>query len=174
MYPDHERGVTGDPGEQSYPTVDGGDPANTYNFFDTLTSFYIAGEGDNPVNYPAEYRVDDIQFFKEPYLENDAQVHSLTATFVPTGNRVVVTWNTGWGDSGIHEVRYAFSDIHQLGWNAATPAPDGSIPLNSSGYAGRVYDTTALPLSGHSMVYIAIKPQNSNLFSQIAVPLDLP
>ena len=37
-----------------------------------------------------------------------------------------------------------------------------------------VYDTTALPLAGHSVVYIAIKPQNSNLFSQIAVRLDLP
>jgi hypothetical protein len=36
-----------------------------------------------------------------------------------------------------------------------------------------VYDTTELPLSGQSVVYIAIKPQNATLFSQVVVPLTL-
>ena len=58
--------------------------------------------------------------------------------------------------------------------SAATPAPGGIVAPDSGAYNGMVYDTTALPLSGHSVVYIAIKPQNSNLFSQIAVRLDLP
>ena len=171
MHPDHQRGVYGDPGDQSYPTVAGGDPAATYNYFDALTSFYLDIPYEDPTNLPADFLVDNVQFMTVPYQENDAQVRSLTGTYVPASNRVVVTWNAGWGDSSTHEVRYSFSDIHETGWNAATPAPDGFVPLNASGYDGRVYDSSALPLAGHSMVYIAIKPQNSDLFTQIAVPL---
>src|SRR5262249_20354000 len=58
------------------------------------------------------------------------------------------------------------------GWAAATAAPNGIItPPGSGGYNNMVYDTTGLSLSGHSVVYIAIKPQNSNLFTEIAIPL---
>ena len=87
-----------------------------------------------------------------------------------------MTWERFKDDNTInHEVRYSFSDIHQIGWDAATPAPNGTItPPGWQGYNGMFYDTTALPLAGHSVVYIAIKPQNSNLFTQIAVRLDLP
>ncbi|AMV39250.1 Copper resistance protein CopC [Planctomyces sp. SH-PL62] len=171
MYPDHSRGVSGDPGSQQYPTVKGGDPANTYNYFDTLTSFYLDMPYADPKRLPADYLVDNIEFMTVPYQENDQQVKSLTGTYVPGSNRVVVTWNNGWGDASIHEVRYSFSDIHKSGWDAATPAPGGSIPRNYSEYAGRVFDSSALPLAGHSMVYIAIKPQNSDLFTQIAIPI---
>jgi len=171
MYPDHSRGIQGDPGPQNYPTVAGGDPANTYNYFDTLTSFYIDNPYDNPTSYPADYFVDNIQFTTVPYVENDKQVKSLTSTYVAADNRIVVTWNAGWAGDSTHEVRYAFSDIHKNGWASATPAPNGLVPLNASGYFGRYYDSTALPLAGHDLIYIAIKPQNSSLFTQIAIPL---
>jgi hypothetical protein len=84
-----------------------------------------------------------------------------------------VTWNRAKDENDIkHEVRYAFSDIHQIDWNAAKPALRGIItPPGWQGYNGMVYDTTALPLAGRSVVYIAIKPKNSRLFSPIAIPL---
>ena len=86
---------------------------------------------------------------------------------------MTVTWNRPQNDNAInHEVRYAFEDIHQVGWNAAKPAPRGIIkPPGWQGYNGMVYATQALPLAGHPVVYIAIKPRNSKLFSQIAIPL---
>ena len=34
-----------------------------------------------------------------------------------------------------------------------------------------VYDSRALPLTGQPVLYLAIKPQNSDIFSQIAIPL---
>ncbi len=167
MHPDHRRGDSGgiDPGYLPHPT---GEPQ--YNYFDALTRFYI---DDTASPTTGTYRIDDIQFYREPYAEDDAQVASLTGTYDPTRNEVIVTWNRSKDDNTVNdEVRYAFSDIHQLGWNAATPAPSGIItPPGWQGYSGMVYDTTALPLAGHLVVFIAIKPQNSDLFSQIAVPL---
>jgi len=167
MHPNHRRGDSGgvDPGVLPHPT---GEPQ--FNYFDTLTRFYI---DDTTIPRTGTYRIDNIQFYREPYAENDAQVSSLTGTYDPTKNEVIVTWNRLKDENNIkHEVRYAFSDIHQLGWSAATPVPNGLItPPGWQGYNGMVYDTTALPLAGHSVVYIAIKPQNSDLFSEIAVPL---
>ena len=182
MHPNHYRSETAgeDPGVVTYPTATNGpnggdDPASTYNYFDTLTRFYL----NEPYGVAAagSYQIADLQFYRETAPENDAQVFSLTGTYDPRNNEVIVTWNRPQNDNYVnHEVRYAFSDIHQLGWSAATPAPNGTItPPGWQGYNGMVYDTTALPLvASDSVVYIAIKPQNSNIFSQIAVRLDLP
>src|SRR5262249_15577246 len=115
---------------------------------------------------------DDLQFYSEPVPENDLQVYSLRANYNPSNNELYIGWNHDFNDGVIDEVRYAFSDIHQLGWAAATPAPGGTItPPDSGAYNAMWYDTTRLPLSGHSVVYIAIKPQDSDLFTQIAVPI---
>lgn len=170
MHPDHRRTDGGDvdPGYLPYPTTD---THGTYNYFDALTRFYIQDE-----DATGTFLIDDIQFYQETAPENDAQVSSLTGTYDPGNNELIATWNRLKDENDTnHEVRYSFSDIHQIGWNAATPAPGGIItPPGWQGYNGMVYDTTALSLAGHSVVYIAIKPQNSDTFSQIAVRLDLP
>jgi hypothetical protein len=167
MHPAHRRGDSGndDPGDLPHPT---GEPE--YNYFDALTRFYI-----DDTNSPSTgtFQVDDFRFYREPAAENDVQVYSLTGTYDPISNRLTVTWCRPKDENTIaHEVRYAFSDIHDIGWDAARPAPKGVIkPPGWQGYNGMVYATTALPLEGHPAVYIAIKPRNSRLFSQIAIPL---
>ncbi len=173
MHPDHRRSIAVDPGVSAYPTSPSGpnggtDPDGTYNYFDTMTRIYFS---DAPTL--DTYRIDDLTFFAEPYPENDEQVFSLTATYVIASNRLLVTWKKDWADTCNYDVAYAFSDIHALGWANATPAPAGIItpPNSPGGYNGMYYDTTQLPLSGHAVVYIAIKPENSTVFSQIAVPL---
>src|SRR5262249_44100060 len=131
--------------------------------------------GANPAAYPANYLVDNFQFYKSAYAENDYQVYSLAATYVAASNRLIVTWERDKPEDTVaQEVRYSFQDIHQIGWAAATPAPGGLVaPPGPGGYNNMVYNTTALPLAGHQYVYIAIKPQNSNLFSEIKVPLNV-
>src|SRR5262249_7316456 len=134
MHPDHVRGAPGDadPGFLPYPTTPaagngGTDPANTYNYFDALTRFYIQVD-QLPTRYPADYYLDQIQFYKSPYQENDVQVFSLTGSYRASDNQLVVTWNRAKADNTINdEVRYSFTDIHASGWNAATPAPNGLI-----------------------------------------------
>ncbi len=178
MYPQHYRGETAGetPTGTVYPTATNGpwggaDPLNTYNYFDTLTRFYFnelhAGAGT--------FLFDDFQFYQASYPQDDAQVSSLSGTYNPNNNEVTVTWARPDNDNSVNvDVRYSFSDINQIGWNAATPAPNGILtPPGWQGYDGMVYDTTALPLAGHSVVYIAIRPENSpnGLFSEIAVPI---
>jgi hypothetical protein len=169
MHPDHRRSDAGtvDPGVLDHPT---GEPQ--YNYFDTLTRFYLQ-RMPAPSSYPAVYLIDNIEFYQETRPENEVQVYSLAATYRASDNRLVVTWNRNKGDDTTkHEVRYAFSDIHASGWDKATPAPSGLItPPGNGPYNGMVYDTTALNTKNQSTVYVAIKPANSSRFTQIAVPL---
>ena len=163
MHPEHRRGDDGsvDPGNLPHPTGEA-----QYNYFDALTRFYLETNVA-----PGTYLIDDITFYQETAVENEDQVYALAGNYNPGNNGLIVTWHHNKNDHDTsHEVRYAFSDIHQIGWNAATAAPSG-IVAPPSGYNGMIYNTTALPLAGHSMVYIAIKPRNSRLFSQIAIRL---
>jgi hypothetical protein len=173
MHPDHMRGNAGatDPGVVPHPTRE-----EKYNYFDALTRFYLGYPNEKCKSFPADFLLDEFEFYREPNTENDSQVYSLTATYVSPKNRLILAWNRAKADVKIrHLVRYAFSDIHVSGWKKAKPAPKGSItPGPESGpYNNMFYESTSLPLAGRRRVYIAIKPQNSKVFSQIVVPLNL-
>lgn len=157
-------------GDLPHPT---GEP--DYNYFDAMTQFSIE-DREVPAKYPADYLLDEMEFYREPRPENDEQVSSIVAVHVPAEDRVVVTWNRRLGEDAIaHEVRYAFEDIHRLGWKQAIAAPGGMIrPPGKGRLANMVYDARALPLAGRSLLYLAIKPQNSEVFSQVVIPLHLP
>src|SRR5262249_19894791 len=124
---------------------------------------------------PATYLVDELEFYQETRPENDEQIYGITATYVPEENRVFVGWGRHKDENTIaHEVRYAFSSIHAIGWEAATPAPHGVVrPPGYQGYFTMYYDTTEIPITDQPTLYIAIKPQNAALFSEIAMPLSL-
>jgi hypothetical protein len=176
-HPGHERGDPGavDTGNRLYPTAPpwgSGDPANTYNYFDTLTRFYIQETGSTG-GFPRDYWIDEMEFYQESRPENDEQVYSICVSYTASTNRIFLSWNRHKDENSVkHEVRYAFSDIHAIGWNNAIPAPSGIItPPGWQGYNNMVYDTTAIDVSGKSQIYLAIKPQNSNIFSQVAFPL---
>lgn len=171
-HPGHERGQNGgiDTGNVPYPTDD---PYGTYNYFDTLTRFYIQEGGGTSGTFPRDYWIDEMEFYQEPNQENDDQIYSICVSYTTASNRIFLTWNRPKSENSInHEVRYSFSNIHALGWANATPAPNGTIqPPGWEGYNGMVYDTTAINVSGRSVIYLAIKPQNSSVFSQVMFPL---
>ncbi len=188
MHPNHQRGAQGyeDPGYLPHPTYhqvnDKRDEYvyEDYNYFDALTRFYLADFDEAEQELPRTYLLDEIEFYREPYEENDEQVYSITAAYEPSTNRLIVTWNRHKDENDIaHEVRYAFSNIHELkaGWDGALEVPDGKgliAPPGWQGYNAMVFDADDLPLVGRDTVYIAIKPANSTLFSQIAVPISSP
>ncbi len=163
-HPSHVRSGTKDPGSLPHPTNE-----PDYNYFDAVA------KPDPPKPYPCTYMLDDFVFYKEPFAENDDKVYSIAGTYVPDKNRLVVTWSRPKPDNDInHEVRYAFDNIHKVGWDKAIAAPDGiRKPPGWYGYNGMFYDTTALPLKGKNLVYVAIKPEGATLFSQIAIPLNM-
>jgi hypothetical protein len=168
-HPNHSRGGSGGTewGELLYPTNEPG-----FTYFDLMTRFYL----DFPYEQfpmPAVFYIDDFELYEEQRPENVDQVYSINAVHVPNSNTVRVSWMRRKDqDSVKHEVRYSFSDIHSIGWNAATPAPNGTItPPGTAGYNGMDWSSSALPLAGKSLLYIAVKPQNSNLIRQISIPL---
>ena len=127
MHPDHERG---DPGNQNFgyhPYITAereADPANTYNLWDTLTRWYFE------VNYPTgapTYNLDNILFTTATVPEDEVHISALAGTYVPGTNRVIVNWARVQGQDQNWDVRYAFSDIHALGWNNATVAPNSPV-----------------------------------------------
>jgi len=168
MHPCAAQNERSNPGNLPHPTDE-----PDYNYFDALTAFTILAI-PAPAKYPADYLLDEIEFYREPGTENDDQVYSITAAHVPSQGRIVATWNHRPDEAVAHEVRYAFEDIHRLGWKRAPAAPGGTVrPGQQANKDGMIYDTQALPLAGHSVLYLAIKPQNSDVFSQVAIPLDL-
>lgn len=156
-------------GVQELPTGETG-----YNYFDLITRLHVDWRGTLPA-YPAEFYVDAFELYREARPENLAQVYGLNATFVSATKELVVGWMRAKDDNAIrHEVRYAFEDIHTLGWANATPAPNGLVsPLGVQGLNGMEWSTRAIDLAGRSVVYVAIKPENAALFRQIAIPLNV-
>jgi len=155
-------------GNQEYPTGESGK-----NYFDTLTRFYHHLYYGGEISYPSNVYYDKIELYRETNPENIDQIYSLNGIYVPATNNVIVGWQRLKDENSVkHEVRYAFSDIFQMGWNTATPAPNGTVtPPGWQGYNGMDWSTTQIDVSGKNSIYIAIKPQNSNLFRQIEIPL---
>jgi hypothetical protein len=125
-------------------------------------------------NRPANFYFDDFEFYKAPKNENIKQIYSLNAVYIKSTNRLLVGWMRDKNENKInHEIRYSFNDIRTNGWESAIPAPKGLIsPLGWGGHNGMEYRTRDINMSDNSTVYIAIKPQNSNKFRQIEVPLN--
>jgi hypothetical protein len=156
-----------------------------YNYWDAFTRFYFEYLAA-PSKYPTDYAYDDFVFYREEAAEPDEQVFSIAATIVPAEGpfdcahgpepvegRVILTWFRNKGEDAVkHEVRYAFSDIHESGWDKAAPAPDGVVtPPGVGGYCGMVYQTTAIALQPGKTLYLGIRPQTGTAFSQISLPV---
>jgi hypothetical protein len=168
-HPNAVRGGNGDTewGDQTYITKESG-----YNYFDALTRFYLDFQGGMS-GEPADFYLDGFEFYRETRPENIQQVYGLTAVYIPSSNTVRVGWQRNKNENSVrHEVRYAFTDIHTVGWAGATAAPNGVVtPPGVNGYNGMDWSTTGINVSGQNTLYIAIKPQNSSSFRQIAIPL---
>jgi hypothetical protein len=95
------------------------------------------------------------------------------ATYVPSEQQLILTWSRNKNENNVrHEVRYAFENIHRIGWDKATPAPGGTIvPPGFQGYNGMVYITTDIALKGRKVIFLAIRPANTTRFSQIELPI---
>ena len=170
MHPNHERGASGgkEHGNQPNPTKE-----SQYNYFDTLTRFYISQQRKPPTKHPSSMWLDEFYFYRVPHKENDAQVYSIAATYIPSTKKLMLTWGRNKNENKIeHCVKYAFSDIHTLGWDKAKDAPSGCIkPPGYQGYNKMHYETTQINIGQNKRIFFAIRPKGSKLFSQIDLPI---
>jgi hypothetical protein len=172
MHPTHRRGDD--------PSFEWGTSAyyitheTGFNYFDALNRFYFDLQGDLPNGPPpADFYFDGFELYQDTNPENVNQIYSLNAAYVASSNTVVMGWNRRKDEQAVaHEVRYAFSDIYALGYGNASVAPNSPVKGGPDGvYNQMKYSTTAINVAGHTTLYMAIKPQNSNLFRQIVIPL---
>jgi len=169
MHPNHQRSADSNVDEGVLVHPDG---EQDYNYFDLLTRFYLHFPYLSLPN--ADFYMDNFEFYYEPNPENENQVYSIHGTFVPSSNTIRIGWQRNKAENTVkHDVRYSFSDIHSIGWDTAIAAPGGTgiVPPGWGGYNGMYYSTNSIDVSGRSVMYIAVKPQNSSLFKQIAIPI---
>jgi hypothetical protein len=169
-HPNHIRGVTGsrEHGNINYPTKE-----PNFNYFDSLTRFYFDMEGKLP-NKPANFYFDDFEFYQAHPDENIEQIYSLHGVFIKEVNALRIGWMRNKNENKIkHRIKYSFDDIYKIGWKAALPAPSGLVkPLGWGGYNGMAYRTNKINVEGRTKIYLAIKPENSDKFRQIEIPLN--
>jgi hypothetical protein len=166
----HLRGSTGSAEQPvlTYPTGEAG-----YNYFDLMTRFYFDGNGipDSGSSYPYEYYIDKVELFKERAGYNVTSVYNPSAAFKPSTNTLYLAWNRIKPENSVdHEVRYSFSPIGS--WGDTTAAPSGIVsPPGVGGYNIMLYETSSINVGSNTVMYIAIKPQNSDDFRVLEVPL---
>lgn len=192
-YPDHIRsGPDQDLGDYHYPMlrVDEytGSLAETENYFDTMTWFYINDKfGVN--NYPATWWVDGIELYTVDYANEDVQnVKSVAAarSNIPASpNRIWVQWhrNEDLGKTDtLYDLKYSYTSFYDAGSfeNHGVIAPNqindissqGVFGYNSGGHNCIHYQTDLIPLTGKTVLYVAIRMQGeTDKFRQVRIPL---
>jgi len=171
FHPNHRRGASGgqEQGVREYPTGEEG-----FNYFDLMTRFYFTFK-NNLTAYPGSFYIDNVELYRDPNPENIDQIYALHGVYVNSSNTITVGWSRDKTENDVrHQVRYAFSDVHDSGWDSALVAPGNSTisPPGWEGYNGMEYSTSAIDVGNNAFIYIAIKPENSNLFRQIRIPLN--
>src|SRR4029077_6593481 len=99
-----------------------------YNYFDSMTRFYLDMAYGPLATLPGSLYIDRVTYENVVADANIEDVYGMTGYYDPSGTKTYVSWQRRNNyDATSHEVRYAWSDIHVSGWNAATPAPDGTV-----------------------------------------------
>lgn len=166
FHPHHRRGFQ-NPNEEwsiggghdiEYPTNEPG-----YNYFDLMTRFYdeLKPIGFQFPSYPVQMDWLGVEAYEEVRPESIEKIYSLNGTYQNSNSENTV--HLGWArikadDVTTHEVRYAFSDIHLLGWANAVPAPGGIItPPNGGAYNNMAYTNSTINMGSNSTLFLAIK-----------------
>lgn len=148
------------------------------NMFDVMTRFYVdvGGQGNQYIvddGANTQWFLDKFTLYEETRTENENQVYTICGFYDPSDNRLYVSWNRNKDENDtVHEVKYAFQDIHELGWANATSAPNGSLTrLGFQGYNCMIYDNSTISMGANTSIYVAVKPTDSSLFKQIQLDL---
>jgi hypothetical protein len=172
FHPSHLRGQNGgiDHGNMEYP-IAADTPA--YNYFDLLTRLYFYYSRVESVVDGETWLFDKFQFYRDSNDEEEDLVYSINASHNTANNELTLGWNTKKElDDTSFEIRYAFEDIHSIGFETAILLDEVGRD-RSSGYNLTLYKNSDVDLTGQAAIYLAVKPTNSTKFKQIKLELGL-
>ncbi len=169
--PTHMRGANGSI-EQPYMEYPIEADAGLYNYFDMLTRLYFDVSGGSFDGMT--WNFDNIYFYRENREEEKHNVYSLCASRLPGTNTVNFSFNTDKqrAEGSMYEVRYAFTDIHELGFDNAT-LWETTGEQGLGGYNMIGLQKTDFDLTQGDTIYIAVRMVGDTLFRQIDLELDL-
>jgi hypothetical protein len=135
-----------------------------YQYYDGLTRFYFTDEyGDPAVWGNHSYWLRDFQF-DTVSGEPDSQVSTILAFY--DGQKYQVTWAGLKNTSVTYSIRYKSTSMKSAGFSSGT---DGGTTQNpGTSYTGCYWQSP--PMSEAALIYIAIQPQGSTSFTEIALP----
>lgn len=159
-----------------YPTFEAGQ-----NHMDRLSNLYWAFSSNFSPGATGNHDIDAIEFYRDPYdvignrLANIKNVHTTASNYRASDNLLSLSWNRWMGDDVTpHDVRIAFSDIYELGWDNATPLMTVNPTLGSGPFNVMWLENNTINMGANDFIYIAIKPQGDALFNQIVHPVTGP
>jgi hypothetical protein len=156
------------------PTVPGVYDA-AHNYFDCLTAWYLSFQGAPPAGpAPMTFFVDSVEMLPDLVGEDFDYVFSPNMAYHRESQRIYVSWHRKKNLDSVFDVKYAFSDIHELGWDAAAYLGQNiqSVYANSGGPYGTQYvDRADLDVGDHATLYVAIRCQGQTKFRQLVYPL---
>lgn len=159
-------------GDQLYPSGDAVDSGYTY--FDLMTRFYFHEKSEvDSFTGSNRFLFSDIRIYKEQNNEDRDKIYSLSAVHDSANSQVIVAWKRDKDDNDVfNQVRYAYSNIHSLGWTNAN-CIDYIDPPSTAGYNGVKFigDLSSMGYVAQDEIFIGIKSDSSTLFRQISIDL---
>jgi hypothetical protein len=169
--PTHIRGENGSV-EQPYMEYPIAADEGKYNYFDLLTRLYFSCDGATADGL--KWNFDNLYFYRENRLEENHSVYSLSASRRISDDLITFSFNVDKErEAGsTYEVRYSFSDIHDVGFDNAdlwVISPE----LGLGGYNHITLQKDDIDLASNDVIYIAVRKTGDTLFRQISLELDL-
>ena len=177
VHADEALGRSPPPGKQDYGVIT--NPLGTltskgHSYYDVVDQMEIHFEGASTVE-AATWKIDGVRLYREDYLENEENVHSMTGSVVlnPSGvlgPELFASWTRNKDDLSAHEVRYAYANIHETGFNSANVLPE--VP-STADPTMQVAMTSGLqsPPPAATHLYLAVRPKGAVAFKQIKIPI---
>ena len=177
MHPTHLVGET--------PTTEWGKtkeyPTNTAgrNYWDSLTRFYWNMFFLDSTPHPYTIYWDRFAFYEDTNQTagnvNWDFVANIVASYNSSTNEIDIGWQNRKDASTnnlTHDVRYAFSSIHDLGWDNASVAGTAVGGTVDKVYGHMRFQTTSIDVSGQTSIFMAIKPTDETLFHEVEIPMN--
>jgi hypothetical protein len=172
-HPSHQRGLSGNQehGEKEFVTGEAG-----INYFDSMTRFYLdmnSQEFLTESDLPKEIYYDHFLVYRDDKEIVD-ETYSMHGCYVANSNLIHVGWSRlKTGGQLEYLVRHAFESVHDIGWDNATPSPEGAIQHEGGAYNTMYYETDQINVGSNSRIFIAVKPALSDHFREFEVRLDI-
>ena len=150
-----------------YPFAD--EPA--FNYFDSFTDVYTKSKIDY-LSYPQDVYCGHIELWKDNNPETSDYIYSLSSAYTASDDTYHLNWSRIRNriTTTSCEIRYAYSDIHTLGWaNAISPPDNVALPPTTNDYHEMIWRSDQINAAGNDNIYFAIKHDLDPSFRQIVI-----